>query len=234
MERHRRIAVAFLAAAFLLASCSDDGAREASAEDIERIDDAEPETDPEVEPEPEPEPVEEPKPEPELAEVDITVVPDQITEEYVDAVFRELELHYAEALEELRRNDGEMNIEVTDRLGEIFDNEDALRQNIEIFQAAAADDFSGIREADALGPRDRLTLRIISSSAECIYAETSVDPSPIVLQPEGEIVNFVQLRPKIVERPVVLNRSSWVFARVTTPLDPADRDDIAENDPCVA
>jgi hypothetical protein len=233
MERHKRLAAAVVAAGLLLAACSADPANEASAEDIQPIEEPQPEAvEPESEPDPDP-PDPDPEPEPEASEIDITVVPDEITEEYVEAVFVELETLYAEAVAELRRNDGELNIEVTDRLGEIFDNDEALGQNIEIFQASAANGFSGVRDADDIRPRVRQVVRLMSSDSACIYAETSLDPSPVVLDAEGGVVNFVQLLPKVVERPVVMNATPWVFARVTTPFDPADNDDIAENDPCI-
>ncbi len=233
MERHKRIVAASLAVALLLAACSDgDGAAE-GVQPIEepQADPGEPEPDPvDEDPEPEVEPA--PDAEPEPADIDITVVPDEITEEYVEAVFIELERIYAEALIEMRRNNDELNIEVTDRLGEIFEGGDALTQNIEIFENSGAGGFLDIRGIDDIEPRIRRVIAIISASADCVFVETSADASPMVMNAESQNVNFVQLVPKVVERPVVLNRSQWIYARVTTPFDPSDRIDIAENDPC--
>jgi hypothetical protein len=207
MERHRRIAVAFLAAAFLLASCSDDGAGEASAEDIERIDDAEPETDPEVEPEPEPEPVEEPEPEP--AEVDITVVPDQITEEYVGAVLAELEGLYLDAYVAFRVAD-EPNIEATDRLGSAFANAQyAARLNE--FVEFASEDYEGLQPAANARPRAHIVEEIHDLSDDCVYVETLMDVSGVVVGAGAPQVTFVELGPREVERVVDLNSTPWLI-----------------------
>jgi hypothetical protein len=224
MERHRRIAVAFLAAAFLLASCSDDGAGEASAEDIEPIDDAEHETDPEVEPEPEPEPVEEPEPEP--AEVDITVVPDEITEEYVDAVLAELEGLYLEAYVAFQDED-EPNIAVTDRLGSAFtvpEYELRLQQFVDIADAG----YPGYQLADDAFARVHDVQQILVATPTCIYAETLLDVSGAVVDAGEAQPAFVELGPRDVERFEDLNPTPWVIHGF--PL--GDLDALREARPC--
>jgi hypothetical protein len=209
MERHRRIAVAFLAAAFLLASCSDDDAGEASAEDIEPIEDAEPETEPEVESEPKPEPVEDPEPEPEPAEVDITVVPDEISEEYIEAVLAELEGLYLDAYVAFRVAD-EPNIEATDRLGSAFANAQyAARLNE--FVEFASEDYEGLQPAANARPRAHIVEEIHDLSDDCVYVETLMDVSGVVVGAGAPQVTFVELGPREVERVVDLNSTPWLI-----------------------
>ena len=239
MERHKRIVAMSLAVALLLAACSggdgaaegvqpieesqaDAGESELGESEPEPVDrDPEPEVEPDVEPEPEP------------ADIDITVVPDEITEEYVEAVFVELERLYAEAVAELRRNDGELNIEVSDRLGEIFENDSALESNLEVFQEASEGGFPNIREPQDIGPRTRSIVHLLSVGADCVYAETALDPDALVVEkPEVAQMNFVELLPKTVERPIVLNETPWVYGRVLVPQDEQDVLEFTENDPC--
>jgi hypothetical protein len=233
MERHKRLAAAVVAAGLLLAACSADPANEASAEDIQPIEEPQPEAvEPESEPDPDP-PDPDPEPEPEASEIDITVVPDEITEEYVEAVFVELETLYAEAVAELRRNDGELNIEVTDRLGEIFDNEFTLPTNLRIFNDAADAGFPNIREPERIGPRLRTVVSLFSADESCVYAETDLNSELLVVEaPVSDQKNYVELLPKTVERPVVLNRTPWVYGRVLVPADEADHITFTENNPC--
>ena len=236
MERHKRIVAASLAVALLLAACSDgDGAAE-GVQPIEepQADPGEPEPDPvDEDPEPEVEPEPEPEPESEPADIDITAVPDEITEEYVEAVFVELERLYSEAVAELRRNDGELNIEVSDRLGEIFENDSALTSNLEVFQEASEGGFPNIREPEDIGPRTRSIVHLLSVDAECVYVETTLHPDALVIEkPEVAQINFVELLPKTVERPVVLNKTPWVYGRILVPQDEQDVLDFTENNPC--
>jgi hypothetical protein len=238
MERDQRIAALSAAAVLLLSGCSseaDDGAAE-GIQPIEEPDPVEAERDP-LDGEPEPEPESEPdvEPDPEPADIDITVVPDEITDEYVEAVFVELERLYAEALKEMRQNDDELNIEVTDRLGEIFDNEATLPTNLRVFQDAASEGFPNVREAEEIGPRSRRIISLISTDQSCIYVETSVDSSLVLIESSvDEQINFVELLPKTAERPVLLNSTPWVYGRMLVPFDEMESEEFTEDDPCSA
>jgi hypothetical protein len=233
MERHQRIVAASLAVVLLLAACSD-GDPEASAGGIEAIE--EPQPDPaESDPEPEddeaasavdPEPEVEPGPEPGATEIDITVVPDEITEEYVEAVLVELERLYIESYIAFREAQ-EPTIDVTDSLGSAFTNRQytaRLGQFIDLREAG----FAGFRSAAEAGPRRHAVESVIDQSDVCIFAETRMDLSGVLVDPPAPEVTFVELGPPDGERFEELNQTPWVIHALPT----GDHGELREGRPC--
>jgi hypothetical protein len=224
MEHHKRLAAAVAVAGLLLAACSDDAANEASAEDIQPIEEPEPEA---VEPEPDPPDEDpEPEPEPETSEIDITVVPDEITEEYVEAVLTELEQLYSEAFATYV-SQGEVTIAVNDRMGEAF-TEDQREARIREFESLREGGFEGILPSEELRARDRSVLELIQHDDRCIYAETVLDFAGVLVDPPEPGPSFVLLIRQNIERPVDLNSSGWVLADLKT----GDAAELREQLPC--
>lgn len=213
MERHKRIVAASLAAVLLLAACSE-ADPEASAEGIEAIEEPQPDVDDSG-----PEPVEEeaapplePDPEPEVepgpTEIDITVVPDEITEEYVEAVLVELEGLYSEAYILFQEAD-EATIDVTDRLGAAF-TESEYRARLRQFTDIAEAGYPGYQRLGAAAPRTHEVQRILDSSATCVYAETLLDVSGVRVDAGAPQASFVELGPPDLEPFEQLNPTPWV------------------------
>lgn len=207
MERHKRIVASALAAVLLLAACSD-GDPEGSAEGVEAIE-PQPDAD-ESDPERAEDgaPAVEAAPEPEPAEIDVTVVPDEITEEYVEAVLVELEGLYSEAYILFQATD-EATIEVTDRLGAAF-TESEYRTRLRQFTDIAEAGYPGYRRVDAAAPRTHEVQRILDSSATCVYAETLLDVSGVRVDAGDPQASFVELGLPELEPFEQLNPTPWV------------------------
>ena len=142
-------------------------------------------------------------------EVDVTVIPDVITEEYVEAVLAELEQLYADALRELILA-GEPTIEVTDRLGSAF-VEEQYTARLEQFLSLQDAGFPEIAEANRIRPRQHSVLALIELGDNCLYVETSLDVSG-VFDDERELQSsFVELG--MPDREVItnLNPTPWMI-----------------------
>ena len=220
----RGIASLGLAAALVLSACSSDPGAESGelGEDL-AVNAEEPGVSASEEPAADPEPegeveggveptqgenAQEEGPDP--SDIDITTVPDDITVEYVQAVVDELERIYAEALV-LLMEEGELTIEITDRIGEIF----SIRQRdlrLQEFVQVAEDGFPGMRSPDDIEVRRRQVESIWDRSTECIYAEALAFDGAFFLQEPDPVRSFLVLRPPTRERPVDVNPTPWVYS----------------------
>jgi hypothetical protein len=236
MRTHRwRAAAPFAALALLVGACSsdedaqaDDGIQPIASDDSEAEDDPEPDPEPELEPEPEEEPQPEPEPEPEPdPEIDITVIPDEITEEYVDAVLLELNRIYAEAFE-LARDEREFNVDIADRIASIFDEESVPLRYDEMQQLAEQPER--VVSADEFGPVVSTVVDLLEVTDSCMWLEVESDSRGVSASSDGPTPLFVLLREKVVERPVDHNPTPWVFAS----LRGGDLDGLRQEQRCSA
>jgi len=161
-------------------------------------------------------------------EVDVTVVPEEITPEYVEAVLAELEQLYADALRELMLA-GEPTLEVTDRLGSAF-IEDEYGPRLSQFITLSEDDFPGIASEESLVSRTHSDAVIIDSSPDCIYAETVLDVSGVLEGQRPVEVSFVRLG--LPDREVSSNRNPtpWMVHAFPVGVD----DELRGLSPCDA
>ena len=143
-------------------------------------------------------------------EIDVTTVPDDITVEYVQAVVDELERILAEALV-LMMEEGELTIEITDRVGEIFTLEQRdLRLNE--LTTASEEGFPGMWPSDEIAPRNREVLGVLDVSEGCIYIEALAFEEGLFPEVTEPAPSFAVLRFPDVERPVEINPTPWVYA----------------------
>ena len=159
-------------------------------------------------------------------EVDVTVIPEEITPEYVEAVLAELEQLYADALRELMLA-GEPTREVTDRLGSAF-SEPQYQVRLQELLAAVADDPTRFALPEQLEPRRHRGLNLIQAMEDCIYAETYLDASGILSVDQEPLHSFVILGPPDVERPNRRTGVAWVLYS----LPVGDPDDLRKRNPC--
>ena len=142
-------------------------------------------------------------------EIDVTTVPDDITVKYVQAVIDELERIYAEAVV-LMMEEGELTIEITDRIGEIF----AVRQlgvrRTEFTETAEAG-FPGMRPSDEIETRRRIVQDILDQGDGCLYVETVTSDQAFFVDAVEPIDVYVLLEAPTVERPVDINPTPWVY-----------------------
>ena len=159
-------------------------------------------------------------------EVDVTVIPDVITEEYVEAVLAELEQLYADALRELILA-GEPTIEVTDRLGSAFVEEEyALR--LEQFIELADLGFPELASPELLEPRAHTEVSILDWDRDCVYAQSTLDVSGVFSAYIPPQMSFVELG--LPDREVVtnLNKTPWMVHAFPVGGDT----EIGERTPC--
>ncbi|MCC5947086.1 MAG: hypothetical protein JJT89_01410 [Nitriliruptoraceae bacterium] len=216
------------ALALLLAACNG-GDDEQAIEPIPPPDTAEDDDpdepdDPEPELEEEPEPDPEPDPEPEPNGVDVTVIPDEITPEYVEAVLFELETLFAESFAEFGEA-GEVTPRAADVLDAAFSDEQAVARISALAQREDGDRFLGV---DDIEPRGHSVVELLDTADGCVYAETLIDPSGLTGQAETEITAFVLLRPPDNIRTQNLNPTPWVFWSIAG----GDPEDSRERQPC--
>lgn len=144
-----------------------------------------------------------------VSDVDITTVPDEITVEYVQAVLDELERIYAEALV-IMMEEGELTLEVSDRLGEIFAQRQVDLRRQEFIDAADAG-FPDMRPPDEIELRRREVVEILDEADGCIYVETVTDDSSYFSEPRDPVEIFVLLEPHSGARPVDINSTDWAY-----------------------
>lgn len=237
----RGVASTLVGAALMIAACTGaDGdelvdVRESLAED-EDVEAAPTEAEASDVTEAEPESVEEGSetdpgasaetPEEPTEDVDITTVPDEITVEYVQAVIDELERIVAEALI-IMMEEGELTIEVTDRIGEIFATDQLSLRTQELTETAETG-FSGLREQGDLRPRVRRVQELIDANSDCIYAESRVDERGLFEDGDADAVSFVVLRRPEVDRGLGINESTWVYASLAI----GDESELRNQRPC--
>jgi hypothetical protein len=215
----RRLGVAAAAALLVLAGCGGDDEPEPIGGDEAAPDEgADPtELDPEGDLDGD---------EGEEEEIDVTVVPDEITEDYVEAVLAELEQIRHDALVEFRENDGEMTIEVDDMVASIFTPEGTEYEaaDLEIMRDR---DFEGQRSISQLEPLRPQVDELISVSDDCVAAETTLSLDGLQEEPDPPFQRayllVVQER-ELVEDP---NPTPWVIGFISE-----DVDHWREQDPC--
>lgn len=212
MHRTLRWAIVGLLSMAVAFGCSnpDDG------EGIEPIDPTgsadDPVDDTEVADEPEasedPDPAPDPGPDP-PAEIDITVIPDEITLEYVDAVLVELERLYAEAAQ-FAASEGQISVEVADRISSVFGRE---RSNdaYAVFQAIAESDGALLVAAASFSARSYRALEILDESRGCLWVETIGDQSGVYVDAPEPQPTFILLRETDSEPFRNLNQTPWVY-----------------------
>lgn len=159
-------------------------------------------------------------------EVDVTVIPEEITPEYVEAVLAELELLYVEALRALMVA-GEPTIEVTAKLGSAF-SEPQYQARLEELSNVVERNFERLAPVDELKPRKHDVIEVVDSSLDCIYAETDLDASGILATPQDALRSFALLGPPDVERPDRRTETPWVI--VSLPV--GDANELREQQPC--
>ena len=217
----RGIASITAIAAVMLSGCTSDADTAGELQDIREVLEGSAEDEPSAEPEaaeqgdgaasaeaaPEADDAEPPPPDP---EIDVTTVPDDITVEYVQAVVDELERILAEALV-LMMEEGELTIEITDRVGEIFTLEQRdLRLNE--LTTASEEGFPGMWPSDEIAPRNREVLGVLDVSEGCIYIEALAFEEGLFPEVTEPAPSFAVLRFPDVERPVEINPTPWVYA----------------------
>lgn len=236
MQRGWKRVVAVLSAVLLVSGCAasedPDGAVEpidapaSDADDAGGAEDADaaPELDaaPEVD---DAAPAEDPAASP---EVDISVVPDEITLEYVDAVLVELERLYAEAAE-IAAADNDLTVEVADRISSIFGG-DRASDAYAVFRAIAESDGQLLVDPDELSTRTYNSVSILDWSADCLWVETVGDQSGVYVDAPAPQPTFVLLR-QMTSRPARnFNPTPWVYHAQRVGADA----ELREAKPCTA
>ena len=145
-------------------------------------------------------------------EIDVTVIPEQITPEYVEAVLAELERLYAGSLRAFMEA-GEPTLDVTAQLGSAF-VEEQYRPRLQQFLDLLEDGFPGIADADELGARTHTQVELLQVTETCIFAQTVLDFSQVFVDGREPQVSFVQLG--LPDRGVLHNRNStpWMIHRL--------------------
>ena len=105
------------------------------------------------------------------ADIDVTVVPDEITEDYVEAVLAELERIRAKAIEVLRQENGEFTLVFMDLTQSVFTADEVQYERDDLGNLADAD-FEPIR--DDISPVEPVVTELLNSSEVCIWVETEV------------------------------------------------------------
>ncbi|MFU8841804.1 MAG: hypothetical protein ACNA8R_13960, partial [Nitriliruptoraceae bacterium] len=154
----------------VLSGCSspDDGdgieAIDAPEAPVDEDDDAEVVDEPEAAEDPDPAPEPDPP-----AEIDITVIPDEITLEYVDAVLVELERLFAEAVRSVVENE-EMTLEASDLLNSAFGGTelDSVFADLMVL----AEDPSIARPPGEIAPNTYVAIAVLDEAAGCLWVET--------------------------------------------------------------
>jgi hypothetical protein len=152
------------------------------------------------------EPVEAPEPDP---DIDITTVPDEITLEYVQAVLDELERIYASAVV-MMMEEGELTIEITDHIGEVFTLEQRDVRLQELL-ASANEGFEGFVDSASVQPNQWVVKEVLEASPGCMWIESSRASDGFLLSPPPPAATFVLLEWRDVERPVEINPTPWVI-----------------------
>jgi hypothetical protein len=206
---HRSLLAAWLCALLVVAGCADGGDDEEAAPPIGEDETSEPEGDDGND-------VEEEESDVEEEPVDVTEVPDEITEEYVEAVLAELEQIRTEAMAEFRAADGEMTIEVMDRLSSTFTEEGARygRADLENIRDR---DFDGVRPNEDMEAPTPDVRSILDMSEDCIFVDTEVDIGGLVEDPGEPLERIYHL--VLQERELVEDYNSTPWVIETTPFD---------------
>jgi hypothetical protein len=227
MHRAIRAAAVGIVAAALAFGCTnpDDGV-------VEPIDAPVPDEDSgdNVEVEPEPDAAEDTDPEPESdvdpePEIDISVIPDEITVEYVDAVLVELERLYAEAAQ-IAASDDQLSTAVTDRLNSVFSRELAERRRIEFGELLNSE--TGFRTAGELEPSWFDVSEVLQATSTCVWTVGSQDLSRVFAAGPGPRTTFALLGPKTEGLVVDMNPTQWAYRQVGV----GDETDLRQERPC--
>ena len=234
----RGIASITAIAAVMLSGCTSDADTAGELQDIREVLEGSAEDEPSAEPEaaeqgdgaasaeaaPEADDAEPPPPDP---EIDVTTVPDDITVEYVQAVVDELERILAEALV-LMMEEGELTIEITDRVGEVFAVEQRDLRLEELVDAAEAG-FPGMRPSDEIETRRRIVQEVLNKGDGCLYVETVTSDEAYFVNPVEPVDIYVLLEEPTVSRPVDINPTPWVYGS----LGSGDREEMRSLEPCI-
>jgi hypothetical protein len=153
------------------------------------------------------EPVEAPESDP---DIDITTVPDEITLEYVQAVLDELERILADALI-LTMEEGELTIEIADRVGDIFTT-DQRDLRLDELASAAESGFENMNPPDRIVPRRREAIEVLDASEGCLYVETLAREEGIFPGLTDPAPSFVVLHRRLHIRPREINPTPWGYA----------------------
>jgi hypothetical protein len=215
----RRLGVAAAAALLVLAGCGGDDEPEPIGGDEAAPDEgADPtELDPEGDLDGD---------EGEEEEIDVTVVPDEITEDYVEAVLAELEQIRYEALVKFRENDGELTIEVMDMTASVFTAEEVEHERDDL-ESLAAGGYEGLRDTQDMRPVEPAVIAIHDVTEQCLFAETRVSFEGLLEEaPEARsrLYHLVTQERELVED---YNPTPWVIVRT-----PADVETSREERPC--
>jgi hypothetical protein len=192
------------------------GSADDTVDDTEVADEPEAVEDPDPAPDPEPDPP---------AEIDVTVIPDEITLEYVDAVLIELERLYAEAAQ-LASARGELDLDVADRLNSIFSGELVDRRLADFLELLAVED--GFRNQDEISPSWFVASEVLDSSSACVWLVGEQDLSSLFVNGPAARTTFALLGPKDEGLVVDPNPTPWAYRQVGV----GDEDALREERPC--
>ncbi|MFP4311179.1 MAG: hypothetical protein ACLFS9_04250, partial [Nitriliruptoraceae bacterium] len=109
-------------------------------------------------------------------EVDITVVPEEITLDYVDAVLAELERLFASAVNEVVAT-GEMTIEASDLLNSAFSGAELESVFADLIVVAQEPELA--RDSADIRPNTVEAVSILDAANECLWVETVADLSGV-------------------------------------------------------
>jgi hypothetical protein len=188
------------------------GSADDTVDDTEVADEPEAVEDPDPAPDPEPDPP---------AEIDVTVIPDEITLEYVDAVLIELERLYAEAIV-LTMEHGEPVIEASDRLRSAFSSEQYELRLAELYELADSS-FAGFAPPDEVVPRQHYELEILDVTASCIWVQSAIDYSGLAGETLPRDDAFVKL--EAADKSLLVSdesRTPWVISSLPFGLSTDD------------
>jgi hypothetical protein len=168
----------------------------------------------------------EPEESDEPEDVDVTVVPDEITEDYVEAVLAELEQIRRDALVEYRESGDELTIEVADMTASVFTSEEVEHERADFDRIADAD-YDGVRPVDEMEPVRAEVIDLLSANDECLLVETLVSFDGLLEaapEPRERIYHLVTQDRELVED---YNPTPWVIAAT-----PSDVERWRQEDPC--
>jgi hypothetical protein len=170
----------------------------------------------------------EPEESDEPEDVDVTVVPDEITEGYVEAVLAELEEIRYEALVEFRENDDELTIEVADLTASAFTADEVEYERLGLEEMADRG-WDGHLPVDQLRPFAPEVDEILQATDECVFVETTISREVLLEDPPEPSPRLYHLVLKDRELVEDYNPTPWVISRI-----PANVEHWRQEQPCDA
>lgn len=152
--------------------------------------------------------------------------PDEITEAYVEAVLNELERLHGDAIRAALEA-GDVTDDVTERLRAIY-TESQLDLRVRTFRQVATERAHVFKPPGEVTQRRRQVVQLLEVTQDCIWAETVLDWSGLVIDPVIEHEEFVLLRAEPGDRDSAGSATSWLVAS----LPAADADVLRGERPC--